>query len=105
MTSTAAALADWREQFRVIYLDVQDLAEQRDIFRELMDIAEGIPGVEKLDTRAIAWMQRMYAEFAAVAVRKQVDRDSRTVSLRRLLVAIGARAELITRAQYVSRAK
>jgi hypothetical protein len=101
----ASVLASWRVQFKVIYLDVQDLAEQRDIFRELMEIVEGIPGIEKLDTRAIAWMQRMYSHWAAVAVRKQVDRDTRTVSLRRLLSAIATRPNLVTRAEYVSRAK
>ena len=70
-----------------------------------MDIVEGIPGIEKLDTRAIVWMQRMYSHWAAVAVRKQVDRDTRTVSLRRLLTAVATQPNLITRSEYVSRAK
>ena len=93
MTATydSAVLARWREQFKTVYLDVQDLAEQRDVFRELMHIVEGIPGVERLDTRAIAWMQRMYSHWAAVSVRKQVDQDTRSVSLRRLLAAIARR--------------
>lgn len=101
----AVVLAAWQEQFKIVYLDVQDLAEQRDIFRELMKIAEGIPGLDRLDTRAIAWMERMYSHWAAVAVRKQVDQDSRTVSLRRLLVSIANRPSVFTREEYVGRAR
>lgn len=100
----ADRIARWRTDFDVIYRDVQDVAEQRDVYREVVAIATANPALEELDGRFWLWLAKMHAHSAAVAVRKQVDRNPDTVSLRRLLEAIALDAHLLTRADYLARA-
>lgn len=67
-----------------------------------MAIAAVNQEVDRIGGTVLEWIQKMHAHSAAVALRKQVDRSSDSGSLRGLL-AIGPRAVLLSREEYVSR--
>ena len=99
-------LEGWRTDFVAIYRDVQDVVVQRHIYREIRAILEANEAAfAEMDGTVFEWLAKVHAHSAAVCVRKQVDNDSRSISLRRLLVAIAPKAALITRAEYVGRAR
>jgi hypothetical protein len=101
--SSADRIADWRHDFDRIYLDVQDIVVQRHLFREVMAIAAANPEVDELGGDVLEWIQKMHAHSGAVAIRKQIDRDRDSVSLRGLLETIAPFAHMLTREDYVSR--
>lgn len=96
-------LDEWRRDFGVIYADVQDLAVQRHLYREIIALAAANPELEHVSSDVFEWMAKVYSHAAVVAVRKQVDRGPDTTSLRRLLLAIAHRPELLSREAYVVR--
>lgn len=70
-----------------------------------MAIAAANAEVDKIGGTVLEWIQKMHAHSAAVAVRKQVDRDPDSVSMRGLLEVIAPSANLIAREEYLARAK
>ena len=97
-------VAQWRDDFLVIYRDVQELAIQRHIYREVVGIAQGIDGIQELDQTFFDWIIRMHSYVATIGIRKQADDDDKAVSLRTLLGAVAADPQRITRSEYVARA-
>lgn len=98
-------VAEWRRDFDVIYGDVQELAIQRHLYREIRrELEAGEERFANLDGTVFDWLRRMYVYSAVIAVRKQTENDPRSVSMRRLLQTIRPRAALLTRARHLAQA-
>lgn len=95
----------WRVDFDTIYWDVVDLLEQRELYREVRAILEAdAQRFAKMDGSIFVWLAKMHGYSAVIAVRKQLDADPRSVSLRGLLMGIAPVAEVLTRTAFVARA-
>jgi hypothetical protein len=68
-----------------------------------MAIAAANAEVDKIGGDVLEWIQKMHAHSAAVAVRKQIDKDTDSVSLLGLLQDIAPSAHVLTREDYLSR--
>lgn len=89
-------LDKWLKWLQLIETDVMVLLDHRYIFREVMTIVENNPKTHHPNDFVI-WMQCQYAEATCTRVRRLCDKDSRTVSLRRLLTDIEMNSCMITR--------
>jgi hypothetical protein len=95
----------WRRDFDVIYRDVQELAVQRHLYREIRaELEAGEERFAEMDGTVFDWLRRMHVYSAVIAIRKQMENDPRSVSMLRLLQTIRPRAARLTRADYVARA-
>lgn len=89
----------WCEWLTEIDADLTDLAVARHVWQTVNDIIarhSSMPPSLLFDVQA-----RNYAAAQAVAVRRQVDRDSRSVTLARLLGEIQEAPEVLSRERYV----
>lgn len=90
----------WNEWLENISNDIFDLAINRDTWRELRKIVEANPDIQT-PTFFHNWIETLYATTQAVGVRRQNDRSSDVISLRRLLESMKVNAHLLTRKRFI----
>lgn len=104
-TVRTALVKRWRADFDEVHTDVVELLEQRELYREIRKILEAdAQRFAKMDGTIFVWLAKMHAYSAVIAVRKQLDPDPRSVSLRGLLMSMAPVAEVLTRTAFVARA-
>jgi hypothetical protein len=93
-------LALWQQWLDTITADVQDLLVKRHIFRRVGEIV--MANLEIQQPGAFhEFLAGSYGAAAVLAVRRQVDDNSRAVSLLKLLVELRSRPDLVSRRRFV----
>jgi len=93
-------LTKWISELRIIHAEVRSLLLSSKIFWEVQKILEANP--EALCHRLFNdWMATNYAVATAIGIRRQIDVDSRSVSMKGLLLHV--KAELACRSDLLSR--
>jgi hypothetical protein len=78
-------LKKWGEWLRAISDDVQSLLRSRQIFWEIQTIVDANAKLQRQPRLFNRWLATNYVVAATVGIRRQLDRDARSVSLVRLL--------------------
>ena len=98
-------LKKWGEWLRVIHTDVRSLLLSRQVFWEIQKIVGANAKLQEQPGLFNQWLATNYVVAATVGIRRQLDRDSRSVSLVRLLteveVTIEERPNILSRANFV----
>lgn len=93
-------LALWQQWLDTITADVQDLLVKRHIFRRVGEIVMANPEIQQPGAFH-EFLAGSYGAAAVMAVRRQVDDDSRAVSLLKLLFELRSRPDLVSRRRFV----
>lgn len=101
--TAAATRRRWLHRLRVCYRQVQDLLVRRQMFQEFRTLVEGNERLKKADSTFFDWLALNYSDAVVIGVRRQLDRDPRSVSLQLLLEDIAVTPELVSRRSFVSR--
>lgn len=91
----------WREWFQTIFEDVQGALINRTIFQEVRAMIDANPKIQK-HSSFYEWMANVYADSGSMAVRRQLDPDTRSVSLARLLNDIAEHPDILSRDRFVA---
>ena len=91
----------WDEWIGRIYTDIQKLLIMRHIFVEVQKIIKANPRIHQ-ESSFYSWMSDVYVAAATMGVRRQVDNDSQSISLVRLLEEIKKNPEVLTRKWFVA---
>jgi hypothetical protein len=92
--------AGWQNGIERIYDEMIALGWNRRMFRMMREVVEANPRVQETCGHVIDWMFGNDVLSAAMSLRRDVDRDSSTLSLRRLLHEIADRPETLNRERY-----
>ena len=96
-------IENWERRLDLIDDDVvQSLLVRRYVFREVQEIVERNPRIQK-PSIFFDWMASGYVASAVMAVRRHVDPDTDAVSLITLLREIRKRPDLLSRERHVER--
>jgi hypothetical protein len=90
----------WCRDLEVLEEAIDDLLENRNCFRGIRDLVAGNPALGREDI-IVPWMFQNYASGMVLEVRKQVDKDPRSVSLINLLTSIEECPEALSRESYL----
>jgi hypothetical protein len=90
----------WVRWWRVLFDDIKTIAHHRDLYRQVAAMVEQNPALH-VPSVFYDWMQRAYWMGQAVAIRRLVDWDSRSISLIRLIDQISDHPEVLSRRRYV----
>ncbi len=91
----------WQEWFQTIFEDVQSALINRTIFQEVRAMIDANPKIQK-HSSFYEWMANVYADSGLMAVRRQLDTDTRSVSLTRLLKDIAEHPHVLSRDRFVA---
>lgn len=92
----AQRFAAWGSDIMTIHADVKDAVVRRAIYRETVKIVNANPSLHR-DSAFWEWMGAAHVETTLMAVRRQIDRDKRSVSLRNLLAKIQKHPQALSR--------
>ncbi len=101
MSEHDAIFSEWDGWLETIKSDVTNLSVYRHVFWEVQNIIEANPKIQ-LPSTFYDWMGSVYAAYATIGLRRQIDKDDRTISFRRLLEEAKSRPEVISRDSYVA---
>ena len=95
-------LRKWGEWLRTIHGDVRSLLLSRDIFWEVQSLIGANAWLQRQPGLFNHWLATNYAVAASLGIRRQLDRDCRSISLVRLLTdvkqTVQARPDILSRA-------
>ncbi len=89
-------LRKWTRWVETVYSELVHLADNRQIFRDTQAVAKNNPVINK-ENAFWEFILTSYTTHASLAVRRQLDRDRRSVSLRLLLEDILEHPQALTR--------
>ena len=101
MNNHDAVFAEWNGWLEAMKNEVTNLFVERHIFWEVRKIIEANPAIQVSST-FYEWMGSVYAAYASIGLRRQIDKDERSISLRRLLEQIKDQPEVLSRTRYVA---
>jgi len=101
MTVEDEAFQKWTEWIDAIHRDVTDLVIGRHIFWEVQGIIRANPRIQK-PSSFYGWLGMTYTAWGPMGVRRQLDMDSRSISLRRMLTEMISMPQVLSRRRYVS---
>lgn len=87
--------AQWNGWLGTIQRDVSDLLFARFVFKGIFEIVRSNPKIHT-DSLVYDWMAEAWAAQGVLGVRRQLDRDTRSASLQRLLTEIASHPEVIS---------
>ena len=93
--------ARWRDWLKIIRKDVQGLVISRHIFWEVQKIIKDNPLVQK-PSSFYQWLGAAYCTQISMGIRRQLDTDTRSVSLHRLLCEIKKAPYVLSRERFQS---
>lgn len=96
------AFSEWGKWIESTCQEVTNLLRSRYIFSEVQKMIRANPRIQK-SSAFYDWLARVYATDAAIAIRRQLDTDERSVSLARLLQAIRDNPEVLSRKRFLAR--
>ena len=86
----------WGEWIMVIHHDVESAVLNRYIRQEVAAIIDANPRIQR-PSAFYEWMASLYSDSGLMAVRRQLDKDSQSISLTRLLSEIIAYPAVLSR--------
>ncbi len=101
MNDNDALFNKWNGWLETIKKDIMSLSINRHIFWEVQKIIKANPKIH-LPSTFYQWMGNVYAVYVSIGLRRQIDKDPRTISFQRLLEEIEGQAEVISRKRYVA---
>ena len=90
----------WGEWIMVIHEDVENTILNRHIRQEVAAIIDANPRIQ-IPSSFYEWMAAVDSESGLMAVRRQLDKDSRSISLARLLGEIVRYPHVLSRERFV----
>ena len=90
----------WKRWLQHIYNEIVEMALDRHVYREVRAMIASNTDLQVPST-FYGWMNRAYVADMAVAIRRQTDRDRRSISLLRLIQDVRDHPEVISRRRYV----
>jgi hypothetical protein len=102
MMTNASVLEKLEQWLDTIEADIVNLLHRRQIFREVQKIVVGNPRIQGPNV-FYDWMASTYAASSVIGVRRQVDEDSRAISLLKLMREIRRSPEELTRERHLDR--
>ena len=84
---TREEAAKWME---TIHDDIQDAHIQNDLFWQFQDVVRDNERLANSQSVFLYWVNMLFKDAIVMAVRRQIDRDDRSISLRRLLTKVQA---------------
>ena len=90
----AAVYRKWRTWIRKIRADVSSVLVKRYMFREVQKMVQDNPQIQ-VPSIFWTWMRQTYYGDVALSIRRQVDKNPRTISLYRLLTDIARHPEIL----------
>jgi hypothetical protein len=94
----------WVRWWNVLFDDIKTIAHHRDLYRHVTAMVQANPALH-VPSAFYDWMQRAYWMEQAVAIRRLVDWDWRSISLIRLIEQIADHPEVLSRHRYVAHHK
>jgi hypothetical protein len=91
----------WRREYWIIYRDVVRLFHNRHMFREFTKMVRTNPKLQEPNSFLDSLVEN-YVAAMAVGIRRQSDRDTRSVSMYLLLEDVARHALVLTRTWYVA---
>jgi hypothetical protein len=91
----------WLGRLNRIEVDVRDIGWSRDIFRDVLEMIRTNPTINKAN-QFYDWIAVNYAHSMLMGIRRHVDRDTRSMSMARLLDEMLADCPLLTREMHVA---
>jgi hypothetical protein len=101
MTAEDEAFQKWTGWIDAIHRDITDLVIGRHIFWEVQDIIKANAKIQK-PSSFYGWLGMTYAAWGPMGVRRQLDMDTRSISLRRLLTEMARTPQIVSRPRYVT---
>lgn len=101
MITADEAFQKWTEWIDLVHRDVTDLVIGRHIFWEVQDIIKANPKIQK-PSSFYGWLGMTYTAWGPMGVRRQLDMDTRSISLRRLLTEMAHASQTLSRRRYVT---
>lgn len=100
-TSMDPRLTKWLQWLEIIRLELHDLLLYRRVF---WDVQEIIKTNRAIHTPSVfySFLGHAYAAYAVAAIRRQIKRDKKSVSLARLLEELVAYPQVLSRSYFVS---
>lgn len=92
----------WVRWWNVLFDDIKTIAHHRDLYRQVGAMIDANPALQ-VPSVFYDWMRLVYATSQASALRRLVDQDRRTFSLRRLIEDIADHPEVLSRRRFVRR--
>ena len=91
----------WRGWLEIILVDVQKLLMRQEIYQGVSDIITNNP---KLHKPSAFWgmLSGLYVDNLSIGIRKQLDTNGPSISLKRLLRAICSNPEILSRERYIA---
>ena len=91
----------WMKRIAEVRQELHELFANRRRFRDVTSMFENNPELKQVGGQVYDWLLRMWVNDAAVSVRREVDDDSNTVTLGKLLDEMAQRPTILTRRRYL----
>jgi hypothetical protein len=97
--ATDAEVADLKLWLRNLFDQVRQLRKYEHIWNGVQDVIHGNPAIQQ-PNHFYMWMQDMYVSGVAMAIRRQLDDDTRTMSSFRFLKRLKGDPSAVSRKRY-----
>lgn len=97
--------ARWQERFERVKLELHHLFSMRRKFCDIQGMFQENERLNSIGSQAWEWLLLIWGRDAVVAVRRELDDDSNTISLGRILDEMAARPQVMTRRRYMAHMK
>ncbi len=104
MTDDDRTWAEWAELDGKIFNELLETFALRRQFRDFMALFEENSELREHGGHVWSWMRTCYVNTMLVRIRRHTDGQRNEASLRRMILALGERPEVITRERIVARA-
>ncbi len=90
----------WKRWLRHVYDEIVEMALDRHVYREVQAMIAANTNLH-VPSVFFDWMSRTYVADLAVAIRRQTDKDTRSISLLRLIRDVRDHPEVMSRRRFV----
>jgi len=94
--------ARWQERFERVRLELTFLFSVRRKFRQVQAMFTDNKRLNAIGSQAWGWVLLLWGRDAVMAVRRELDDDTNTISLGTLLDEMAARPDVLTRRRYMA---
>ena len=91
----------WNERMTRVRHELHYVYSTRKKFNDVTSLFENNEKLKSMGCEVYEWMFRMWARDIVIAIRRELDNDTNTVCLGRLLDEMAQRPKVITRARYL----
>lgn len=91
----------WKERMKRVRHELHYVYSTRRKFNDVTSLFQNNEKLKSIGGEVYDWMFRMWARDIVIAIRRELDSDTNTVCLGRLLDEMAQRSKVITRARYL----